>query len=122
MQTLVMDMKIRRRHSNGKWYLVRPYLKPNVDDIGNVMNYSIAGKAEEVKLNERQEEVYREMCKEIDRYLGSLIRKKNWFDCEVKDFPSERQVMNLLRGYSGRGIIFPVTGINLIPEYGVSWE
>ena len=31
-----MDMKIRRRHSNGKWYLVRPYLKPNLDDIGNV--------------------------------------------------------------------------------------
>ena len=122
MQTLVMDMKIRRRHSNGKNYLVRPYLKPNVDDIGNVMNYSIVGKAEEVSLNEKQEQVYREMLKEIDRHLGSLIRKKNWFDCDVKDFPSEQQAMNLLRGRTGPGIIFPVTGINLIPEYGVSWE
>ena len=114
MQTLVMDMKIRRRHSNGKWYLVRPYLKPNVDDIGNVMNYSIVGKAEEVSLNERQEKVYREMLKEIDRHLGSLIRKSNRFDCDVKDFPSEQQAMNLLHGRTRKSsMIFPLKGIDL---------
>ena len=122
METRAMDMKIRRRHSNRKWYLVRPYLKPNLDDIGNVTNYSIVGKAEEVSLNERQEQVYREMLKEIDRQLDSLIRKSNRFDCDVKDFPSEQQAINLLLGRTGPGIIFPVTGINLESEFGVSWE
>ena len=122
MQTWALYMKIRRRHRNGKWYLVRPYLKPNVDDIGNVTNYSIVGKTEKVSLNERQDQAYREMCKEIDRYLGSLIRKSNIFDCDVRDFPSEKQVMNLLRGITGPGIIFPVTGIYLDSEFGMSWE
>ena len=114
MKTRVMDTKIRRKDSNGKWYLVRPFLKPNVDDIGNVMNYSIVGKPEEVSLNEKQELCYREMCIKIDQYLSRLIRNSIGFDCDVRDFPSERQVRNLLLGRTRKsGMIFPVAGINL---------
>ena len=120
METRAMDMKIRRRHSNGKWYLVRPYLKPNLDDIGNVNNFSIVGKPEEVSLNEKQAQCYREMQMEIDRYLSRFMPGTDRIDCDVKEYPTERRVMNLLHG--GGGIVFPVTGIYLTTEYGETWE
>lgn len=115
MITRAMDMKIRVKDGNGNYHLIRPYLRANVDDIGNVMNYTIVGSEEEGSLNEVQEKNFRDMCRKIDRYLGRLVRsRRNDFTCYVNDFPSVRQVRNLLSGRTRRsGMIFPLTGIEL---------
>ncbi len=115
MITRAMDFKIRRKDGNGNYYLFRPYLRANLDDIGNVLNYTIVGSEEEGSLNELQEKRFREMCMQIDRYLGRLIhRRRNVFTCYVNDFPSVRQVRNLLSGRTRKScMILPLTGIDL---------
>ena len=105
-------MKIRRKDKKGNYYLVRPYLRPNLDDLGNVESYSIVGKSEDISLNIVQDECYRRLCIEISIYLGRLIRNRNRFDCDVRDFPSEQQVRNLLSGRTGP-VVWPVREINL---------
>ena len=112
--TRVMDFKIRLKDEDGNYYLFRPYLRANLDDVGTVMNYTIVGAAEKGSLNKLQQDRLRELCDQIGQYLCNLIEGSRNVFCDVRDFPSERQVRNLLSGRTRKsGMIFPLTGINL---------
>lgn len=112
--TRVMDFKIRLKDGNGNYYLFRPYLRANLNEVGNVMNYTIVGAAEKGSLNALQQESLREICNQITLYLGRLVRGGRNVFRDVRDFPSERQIRNLLSGRTRKfGMIFPLTGINL---------
>ena len=125
--TLVMDFKIRLKDENGNYYLFRPYLRANLDEVGNVMNYTIVGAAEKGSLNALQKEILRDMCIQITLYLGKLVRGGRNFFRDVSDYPSERQVRNLLSGRTRKsGMIFPLTGINLEQKkrraHALAWQ